>query len=333
MPKLNIVSSIQAYADSTQTASPLLQLVNWTKKLLNISVTRPSSRQYFLDPNQTLTIFDGQRSTAIDGTTAFTVTLSPLSSSRYRITNSAGTAPAFRTARALSLSGIAVTFAIVANGTVEVSVTPANTFVNVQVGDQVWIPGVTTGDATGPFNQANEGLWSVLAVSAISGQAARKLTLKRLNTSDPEGSSETVTPPLDTDFIAFSAAGVQPDDHVEFASSNWSQTLRSSFLVDRVTPTWFEIISTESLPLDVGVLPSSTGLIFYNDSKRFVRVEADQEAAIRFNGDSGSLVRISPLSPADPDAAGWIEKFGPTWSLAVVNRTPYQMTLTVIACE
>lgn len=334
--KLNISSSVQAYTDSGAVSSnPLQRVFDWTRKLLGVEVTRPSSRQFIVDPGATISIFNGSRSTSIDGTTAFTATISPLSSSRYRFTNSAGTAPAFRTARTISHTGVALTLTALTNGALQISAVTLNTWVNLVVGDQVFIPGITTGDTAGPFNAANEGLWQVIGVAPVSGQAARLLTLKRLATrpQDSAPSSESVTTASAAQLIGFTAAGVQPNDNVEFASALWSEGVRKNFLVDRVTPSWFEIVSTETLPLDVGVLPTSTGLIFYTDAKRFLRIEADQEAAVQVNGDSTQLNRISPISPADPNQVGWQERWGTCWSLSVINRSSNQMTLNVFAAD
>lgn len=330
MPTINVTTAIQVYADPTVSSNPLLQYVNWTSKRLGISVDRPFSRQYIVDPNSTLVVFNGQRSTAIDGTTSFTTTISPLSGSRYRVTTAVGTSPAFRTVRTLVVASVALTVTAQANATIQISTTVAGTFSNLVAGDQVWIPGSSTGDTAGQFDASNEGLWSVLGVAAVSGQAGRLLTLKRLDATEATGVSQAVTPAANTEVQAWTAAGVQPSDTVEFASSLWSEGIRKSFSVDRVAPTWFEFLSTEPLPLDVGILPTSTGLIFYTDVKRFLRVEANQEAAVQLNGDTTQLNRVSPYSTEIP---GVLEKWGPTWSCSVVNRTSYSLTLNIIGCD
>lgn len=313
-----------------------MRYVDWTRQLSGLTVENPSSRQYKVEPGATLSVFNGSRSTSIDGTTTFSVTLNPLSTSRYRVTASAGTSPAFRTPRALTLSGVAITITAVANGTLKLDLgagVVAGDFAAIQAGDHIWIPGTTTGDSAGPFNSANEGLWSCLGVAPSGAVANRAITLKRINTEDPSGASETVTPASNDQIIAFSATGVQVGDTAEFASPLWTTALRRSFAVDRVTPTWFEFLSTNPLPLDVGVLPTSTGLIFYSDAKRYLRIEADQEAAVQLNGDTDQLNRISPISPADPQQVGWMEKFGPTWKLDIVNRSDATMSINVIACD
>jgi hypothetical protein len=55
-----------------------------------------------LAPRESRSIFSTSRSISADGTTAWTLTLSSSSRSRYRFTHSSGTAPALRTDRSLT---------------------------------------------------------------------------------------------------------------------------------------------------------------------------------------------------------------------------------------
>jgi hypothetical protein len=327
MSVLDIHSSIVVYGDGEiATSNPQRVYVDWSTHVTGVSVVQPSSREYQALPGETLSIFSGVRTTAIDNTTTFALTLNSVKSGVYRLTYSSGTAPAFRTARTVNTSGVLLTISINNNATAEVLAGGA-IFGNVQVGDIVFIPNTTTGDAAGPFNVNNVGFWVVLATSTT------KITLKRRVGEAFSGVAEAVTPSSNSQFTVFSAAGVQVGDTVEI-SAGFSAVTQKAYVVSEVTATWVEFTSTENLPLESGIVPTATGVVFYNDSKRFVRVEVDQDAAVRLNGDTGNSVRLAPRVSGDPDQTAHFEKWGPCWQLVIVNRsTTSTMVINVISAE
>lgn len=429
---LNVHSNLNVYDDSgTLTNNPKRVNVDWTRHTPNVPVSKPESRRLRLMPGEVNTVFSNVRTTGIDNTSVFAISLNVVFPGTYRVTNLGGSSPynfvqltdvvteaikylyidnsvatlssvspggiksvsldyitfvdistdlpkylfvdngvltlgttppfaslntltliyasfidtfdstskflyvnggaltesssapssgapaALRTLRSFNSSGVPITFTINNNATADVTIGSGN--FNATVGDNVWVPGPTTGDMPTPFNVLNQGLWVVISASTT------KISLTRLAGMAFSGVSETQTPTSNSQFIIFSSAGVQVGDSVDI-SAGFSLVTQATYIVTSVTPTTFEFVSTNELPLEVGILPGSTGLTFYGSTKRFVRIEVDQEAVVRFNNDTTNNTRLSPLSAGDPEQVAWIEKaFGPTWQLVIVNRSPSQV--------
>jgi hypothetical protein len=327
MPTLNITSTTLVYGDTTVNSNPKYRFLDWTRKQEGESCTNPKNEQFTVDPSASLSIFNGTRTTSIDGTTAFSVTQSPLDASIYRFTATGGTLPAFRTDRNLALSGVAVTMTMNANATVSMTVTVGTPFATTIAGDTILITGLNTGDSAGVFSTLNQGYWTVIGV----------ITNKNITLARPAGvlftaASEVVTPSSNTNVLNFTGTGVQLNDKVEI-SAGFAVATQKSFTIATVTPNWFEVVSTTPLALENAIIPGAAGMAFYKFSKRYVRVETDQEAAIQANGDSGQTQRISPRIIADPDNMAFYDKYGPMWSLVVVNRSTTTMICNVISVE
>ena len=284
-------------------------------------VTNPVSLPVILMPNETRSIFSGTRSTSIDNTTQFTISLNPLDPSIYRFTNTGGTAPALRTNRGVALSGITMTLTANINGTLTMSAGSGSPFSGVLVSDILFIPGPSTGDPTDRFNTANEGFWTVLGVTSNT-----LITLVRQG--DFSGMSEIVVP-ANNAVLVYSAAGVQVGDYVDI-SSGFSNTVQRSYQVLAVTPGWFEVTSTTPLDNEVAT-PHAAGMVFYYLFKRYLHIESDQDACVQVNGDSGLAAgRISPLQVG---GFGEYEKIGPVWSLTLVNRASVSANVVIISAE
>jgi hypothetical protein len=318
MPVLDVHSTYLVYSAESGSPSnnPARRYADWTRHIISESVQNPKVEDFDLLPGEARQIFSGVRSTSIDGTTAFDLTLHTNESSVYRLTHSGGTAPAFRTSRGLALNGEELTLTINNNATVlvELDALSSKTFTSVQIGDIVFLPGLTTGDSATVFNTNNEGFWLVLA------KTSKSLTLRRRIGESFIGVAESVVLTDDDQFQAFSATGIQIGDALD-VSGGFSVLTQKVFVVSEVTPSWIQFVSTESLPLESSVLPTASGLSFYSEAKRFVRVEVDQDALLRFNGDTSSSLRLSPRVPGDQEQVAHFEAWGSFWSLSIVNRS------------
>ena len=325
---LNVIQQIQAYGDRSPNSNPRLKFVDWKRDNSGVVVSDPKSEAHEIDPGATKVVFDGTRATTVGVSTAFDVALSTLDPSRYRFTWSGGSNPTLRSDRSLALNGRTLTFAVQANNTVLVTVSGAgsNDFTGVLAGDTVFIPHTTTGDSANVLSVLNAGYWQVLA--AVS---ATQLSLARFPGASFEALSENQVLATDAQFQAFSTSGVQVGDRVDI-SSGFSTATRKTFEVVAVTSTFFEVISTLPLPPETGITPGASGLIFYTDTKSFLYIEADQEAAVRVNGGDSSH-RLSPVEASNPDKPGIYMKRGPTWSLSIVNRSPVTLNVVVIHAE
>ncbi len=205
-------------------------------------------------------------------------------------------------------------------------------FSAVQIGDQVWIPGTSTGDSASPFNSSNVGLWSVIGLAP--GGTPKTITLTRPAGVGFAGVSESnVTPASADQFVAFSADGVQVGDTLEI-TAGFSPVTQTAFKITNVLPTFVEFASSLSFPLETGIQPDNAGMVFYYMNKKFLRIEVDQEAVLRFNGDTGNSCRLSPRVPGDRNNVGVFVKTGTTWGLEIVNRSrTTTMKVTCISAE
>lgn len=324
---LNVSTKILAFADAEISSNPRLKNVDWYRDISGMPVADPRSEAHSIAPGASKTIFDGTFASTIDGTTAFDLTLSTLDASRYRIAHSAGTAPGIRTGRALALNGISVTFTVNSNATMTVSVPAGPDFTAVQVGDHVFVPHTTTGDASSPVSVLNAGYWEVLAKAS-----SVNITLVRPTGTDFEGITQTVALTSSAQLRAYSAAGVQIGDSVDI-TAGFSLSTRKTFEIVVVTDLFVEIVSTTALAAQAGILPGATGLVFFSTNKLFLYIEANQECAVRVNGDTGNYQRLSP-----PDASNtlWPAQYmrrGPTWLLTIVNLSATTVNVMVIHAE
>lgn len=326
MSRLTVISQAVAYEDVGASSNPTQNPIGWARTISNLPVENPGTQLLRIAPLTTATIFDGTRSTSLANDSVFALTLSPEDSNRYRITNTGGTAPAFRTARAVDCSSIALTFVVNTNLTVTVTAGSGTPFASALVGDTVFIPGTSTGDTASPFNDLNLGLWTVLSRSNTS------LVLIRFSGTVFSGLGEVVTPTAAAQLLVYSPTGVQVGDTVEIAGG-FASTAQHSYEVLAVTPRWIEFQSTSPLGAESGVVPTTSGMLFYITAKRWLRLEGDQEMVVRLNGDAGNTNRVEPVIPGDPDFVGWHEKFGSVWSLVIVNRSTAVLNLVVASAE
>lgn len=115
MGNLNLQVFSIAYNDSTPSNNPAIRVFDLGYKLLGQSVSRPKSEDYAIAPGSQQSVFNGTRTTAIDGTTAFTVTQPNLATNTYRFTSTGGTPPVLRTDRMLGVDNT-TELTVVVNG-------------------------------------------------------------------------------------------------------------------------------------------------------------------------------------------------------------------------
>ena len=321
---LNINSSILAFDDLPASSNPSRK-VDHRRSISGIAVRNAGKKGYTIPASSSLLIFDGTRSTSINGTTDFAFALKT-TTNRYRFTwNAAGAAPAFRAARTANTATHTLTWVVNANATVTLTSSAAD-FGTIIVGDTVFIPGTSTGDTASDFNALNEGYWDVLdATSTVLG-------LARPSDTDFTGYGEATVVSANAKFQAFSAEGVQIDDKVN-VSAGFVASILGTYEVVAVNPTWFEISSTKTLPATSTGVPGATGMAFYTNSKVYTKVEIDQEGVVRANGDTTDLQYLTPWLAGDESLPAEFTKTGPMWSLTIVNKSTVEMNVTVISAE
>ena len=326
---LNLHNRILSFVDRTVNNNPRLRPVDWDRQAEGIPVSNPRSTTLTIPVGGSTNVFDGIRSTSIDGTTTFSLGLLSTSPSSYRITHTAGTAPGFRANRALTLNGIEVTFTVNANYTVNLSVSTlaASDFAAVQDGDIIFIPNTSTGDSLNVISPLNSGYWQVL-----SKTDSENIVLSRGVNAVFEAVGETVTLTANSQLTAFGSSGVQVGDVVTI-SNGFAISALSTFTVTAVTNSFIEFVSTVPLANQSGIQPGASGMIFYTDAQRFVYLESDQDCVVRINGDTGDYQRVSPIEAGNPDLPGFWQKWGNTFSLTIVNKSAFPAKVLVIYAE
>jgi hypothetical protein len=146
------------------------------------------------------------------------------------------------------------------------------------------------------------------------------------------GRAEAIGVTAAAQVVAYAAAGIQVGDSVD-VTAGFAPAVQGSYTISQVTPKWFEVTSARGIPAQAGITPGVTGFQFYSALKRWVRIEVDQEAAVRFNGDTSNNIRISPVAAGDEEQTGWLDKFGATYSLVLVNRSAVAMNALVQSVE
>lgn len=324
MGTLNLQINAIAYKDNKPSNNPLMRAFDYTIKLLGNAVNLPKSNDYTIAPGEVRNIFNGTRTTAIDGTTAFDVSQPDPSVNVYRFTNSGGTAPVLRTDRVPAVDNTSQ-FSVTVNGPLMTITNTGGTALdttNVVVGDQLLL-GLGSG-----FNPANCGQFTIIAKSSNS------LTVQNLNAA-----AETVTVADFTQFFVYSNGGgnsnqIQIGDKAIIAAG-FSQVTWGTYDVTQVTPTYFEIAvaAPNGLPLETGIMPGTSGLIFYSAAKRFVMVQAQQKCSIRCNSDVSDNNVVEPVEADNPERPGVFLKQGTVYSLSINNLSLEPLQVTVSSAE
>ena len=312
---MNLLTHLSIYEDKNPTNNPTMNNVKWTLDEQGVDLNEPESKSVKLQAGQTLELFSGLISISDDGTTTYDIALKAGTSNTYKISHNGGTAPDFRAARATG-----------ADATTEVTVTkngPLLTFASTggtaldlivggaQVGDEVRI-----GEG---FNEANQGKYKLLAVTATSFQVENEA-------GQAEGPIV-----LGTSFAEvlqiFSADGVQIGDKVELGSGFSSVTLGTYEITD-VNPDYIEIYSIKSLPEETAV---NTQLKIYNNSKQFIYVEADKTLSINIDG--VKVGEISQLRAGTELKKGLFMKSGEAYQASITNESSDEASVFYVTAE
>jgi hypothetical protein len=319
---LSAFFKIAAFDDPDQTNAPKLKAVDWNRNtLMGIQIENPSNNRYQIPPLTTKVIFDGTVTLGYGATTEFAVSLSTLSSSLYRITWTAGTDPLFRTARTVALEDGELTLTVLANQTVLVTHEDGAVFGAVQAGDEVFVPGITTGD-TAFFNPSNEGKWLVLDATST------QLTLVRETGAVFDGYTQTIEITDNSQFLIFSSAGVQVGNAIVI-NSGFASALRHSFTINKVTSTLIEFTSSSPLPAQT-VIPGVNSFAIYSAAKSFYYLETDQELEVTINSE---VENVTPFQAGSKDFPGVKMTSGIVYNMSVTNKASQTANVRIITAE
>ena len=331
---LSVVSKAVAYSDTSSSNNPRLRHFDWTRTYEGLQTANPRTEPIQIEPGGEVTIFNGMRTIAIDNTTTLSVLRNTLDSTLYRFEYSGGTPPDFRTERVeigsygatLVVDGEFLTFTLDGIDPENPPIEPPLS--GVVAGDCVYIPHTSLGyPVSSPFNALNAGFWVVYGVDPNG-----IMTLRRPTGVDFSGVGEVI-PTIGLDKVKiFGTAGVQVGDSLD-VTGGFAVSTRKTYEIVGVGSDWVEVTSAQPLLLENSVRVGTGSLSFYTSAKRFLRIETDQECLLRLNGDSGSSVRLSPVEAGNAELPGWFEKFGPTFSLTIVNQSVSVANVLVLSAE
>ncbi len=307
MTTLNLLNSLVAYNDSTSGVinnNPKVRLADINRSYFGLTVENGQSQNFVIQPNSSITLYDGSRSTSIDNTSTFSLTNT--TGSTYRMFSAGGTAPAFRTLRSIATSDT-TTFNVSINNNSVVSFTqnsgPAVDFSGVQVGDILYV------SSTSLFNIGNQGYFPIIAKGTNYVQIQ--------NTSAAAESNISLSTSYSTDFQIYSSTGVQIGD-TAIISAGFSPVTRGTYEVTAVAPSFFEFISSSPLPIETSITTTTSGLNFYTNAKFIAYIETDQNCYIRFDSDSTNTGTVEPFSSS---VVGMYLKTGYNYKAILTNRS------------
>lgn len=321
---LNLRVGFLAFSDLNPTNNPSIRNVDLAYNLLGQVVSRPKAEEFVIPPGFTQSIFNGTRTTAIDGTTAFDVSQPyPASPNIYRFTASAGTAPNFRTNRAIGLDNTSTVAVTISGSVVTYSFTGGTlpNLASVLVGD---ILRITLGAG---FNAANSGSFKVIAKTST--------TLQVQNSS---GTAENITILDFTKVLIYSNGGVsnqaQIGDKV-ILSAGFSLATQGTYVISDVAPSFIEVaIATPGgIPLETGIIPGAAGLVIYNSAKKYVLVGAQDKCSVQVNADVSDNNLIEPVQIGNPEQPGIYMKQGTVYALSIHNLSLNPLTILVASAE
>lgn len=313
MSKLSFSVYLNTYSDSAPSNNPSLNNVKWARDLSGLVVNNPKSEEYQVAPGESRTLFDGIRALLQDGTTEYSLALKPFSTQTYVLSWTAGTAPNFRTPRAIA-SDATTEVTVTKNGPVVTFTSTAGTnfnFATTLVGDEVTIGSL--------FNILNQGTFKVIAKTSNSISVENDL-------ASPEG--PIVLGAGFADQVAvFSAAGVQVDDTL-IINAGFSLVTQGSYKISAVYANSLEFYSASVLPEEDDI---QTNVAIYSSAKQLIYMESDSKLSVIVNG--GDACDIEPFVINNAVQPGVMMLKSTIYSLEVENNGTDTANLFLIAVE
>lgn len=307
MSKLSLSVYLNAYSDSNPSNNPGMNNFKWNRDLNSIIVNNPTNQANTVAPGETRSFFNGSRTLAQDGTTQYSIALKPLSTNTYVLSNSAGTAPNFRTPRSTGADATTQVTVVVNGPVVTFSSTggTAFNFAAVQVGDFA-----SFGDQ---FNVLNQGTFQIISKTATS------ITVEIL-TGTNEGPI-TLGSGFATQVQVFSAAGVQVNDTLVI-SGGFSPATWGSYTITAVYANSLEFAFTGLLPIENNI--QTQAITIYSNVKNLVYIESDSALHVILNG--VDIGQIEPFVINDASQPSLGQKVIP--GIFMLKSTVFSLSVT-----
>lgn len=332
MPTLRIASRVQAFGDTIpgQMAEPLQRYVDWERFASGMPANEVISDRRIVDPGSTLTLASVAIVSGIAAGALYNLRPHPTKASRYQVRYASGAVSDPLVGLGTGLLTPANTYVVTQNtdGSINVSDTsaaPANFGASLARGDRVYLAGADFGD-TGPWGSANQGFWEVVTTRFVGVNPGAQVILKRVDTTDPLGTAETVT--------AVAAKDLQKVVPATAALIVGASAYAGVWEVKEAAQGWLSIDSPIPLPDLTGVSLTALSLIT-DDFVGYARVEVDGLAVVSYKSadlTQGSQL-LRPVRFSDPLAAavgGWTELYGLITLLTVQNVSDQPLGVNVV---
>jgi hypothetical protein len=310
MAKLNLLTSIQVYKDSSPTNNPLQSTANWTNSQIGVEVSEPETKNLKIQPQQSEVLFSGVVPTDANNTTLYSIQKKVGVSNIYILSAVGGTLPNFRQNRGVN-----------ANNTTQITISKsgalmtlthsggtAPNFSNLQFGDIL--------ELGNSFDVLNRGKFKILSY-----------TSNTVTVENYAGVVEVVTLANGNDLIAYSANGVQVGQKVKIGA-NFAGYTRGVYEITDVGPNHLEFNSAKGIPAESNVLAS---IVVYKNSKSFLYIEYDKVCSLTINGVERS--GLKPLSVGAKKAAGFVLEVSDMYSAEIKNESTDVMNVLLISAE
>ncbi len=320
MATLKTLVFLQSYEGSPSAScssnSPSRNFFKWTRESQS-TISSALSETFTIAPGESQTLFSGTVSLTQDGSTQYSLALAPFQTSIYQLTNTAGTAPTFRTLRVIGTDATTqVTTSI--NGPILTYTFTGGTLpslTSVQPGDDVLI-----GNDFNQLNQGATGIWQIISVTSTS-----------FSVVNPTGYVEgpiTLGSGYANQIRIFSAAGVQVGDTLVI-SGGFSPVSRNSYTITSVTDYYLQFSYLGSLPTESGI---TTEVAVYSMAKTFVYMESDQNLTLTLNGGSPGPTLVPTVFSGSVYPAGFLLN-GLIYSCSVTNNSISVANVTLLSAE
>lgn len=300
MSKLNFLVFLNTYSDIAASNNPSLSNFKWTRDVSGVPVSNPVSEAFQLAPGESQTLISGSRTLSSDNTTQWNIALKPLSSNTYILSATGGTAPQFRTLRAIA-SDVTTQVTVTRNGPLTIFTFTGGTLPDlssVVPGDYVRI-----GDQ---FNQLNRGEYKILSKTTTSFSVENQVGVA-------EG-PVTLGVNFASQVRIYSAAGVQVGDTLVI-SGGFSPVTQRSYDVTAVSDNFIEFYYTDLLPQEGPI--QTTAIAIYSMAKSMVYVECDQKVNATINGTQN--ITIEPIMKGTTQVSGILMLTSTVYSLQITN--------------
>ena len=330
MATLSIVNRFLAYEDGVSSNNPQKRPFDWSRQMQGVPVDNPAVEPFRIPPFHREEIFNGTRTLDYDNTTEYSISNLNIDTTRYRLKwTGVGTAPGFRTVRTVNFTAgtppVTITITPQLNQSVKVTSNAGAVFGDVEVGDTVYIPGLSTGDTASIFSSMNEGIWLVLDATTT------QLTLARTPCQVYSSLAETVTITDNASFQVFSSHGVQLDDTLSLACG-FSTPFIQNYEIVAVTADSIDFISGTTLPDISDIIPGENSIIVFSNAKSWIYLETDQNLKVSINS-SLSYFDVEPLLAGDPNKVGVFQLMGTVYYLCITNKSSLPATVRILSVE